>query len=271
MEYVMDFLENAIDSIDHGLEHYKKFIETEKVSDAKQAIMNLIHGADLLIYAAIVEYEGEEFVYENNSENTISIQDAFKKVVQIIKRKENDDFYELYDISPNITSEEQESYNLIKKMRRGAVHSKFIFNKTVFTHKIEFLIHYIYKFSSIVLCTDLLEHLPHHKEIIEECLSGKEWWEKVESQRLMEKYELLYFHYVKDGGINPLLRFCCSNCNEQMVSGTEELTTIGVCINCGYKHRNLDNCLRCDELYPDYELNGGFCEECRYYFDEYYD
>lgn len=239
----LNLFENAIDSLKHGLKHLANFHGDLSVSDAKQAIMNLIHAIDLLILEKLRRID-ENAIYSPHEEDifgvgyrpTIHVEMAYKKIKDYISEPQY---------------EEKEAYDVLKVLRNSAVHSEFSFGDER-KKNIVFLLHYIARFLENELGEKLEVVLsPDEFQFYLLLIEGLEYADVIHERMEAARHELIrskieWFERlsIKNGGGPVVADWDCHNCGEKGVSLYEKLAPIGECAFCSHRH-HVEFCERC--------------------------
>ncbi|SFJ82910.1 hypothetical protein SAMN05421852_12529 [Thermoflavimicrobium dichotomicum] len=263
-EFEMSLFENALDSIDHGLEHFDQYQLTNRLRDAKQCVINLISGIDLLILQAVEKNLGEDEIYkkkkngEPDYNRTIDPIDGLKKLNISKSRYGPDD-------------QEKSSYSDLKRLRNFAIHhSKQKYKMAFFEFDVSYLVLYMVRFTKEFLNSDIRIYLPEHtQELILELIKDKDWFQLVEREEILSNFRFMQYESITDGCQSPVSVEPCLNCHEYMISIDENLFKVGYCINCFTKYQ-MARCLRCDCLVPSYDMEFCLCDSCQVYFRDYY-
>ncbi|GAB1529610.1 MULTISPECIES: hypothetical protein [Brevibacillus] len=245
----LDLFENAIDSLIHGLSHLAEYNKGLSLSDAKQAVMNLVNTIDLLVLEKLHQIN-KDAIYKNEEEDifgigyraTIHVNDAYRQIRKHLNRP--------------IDDQEWDAYQILKILRNSANHYRFTFEEER-EQNIIFLLHYIARFIEDDLSKKLNMIIPDEQyeyfiEIIEGTEYGDILHERKEAARqefIRKKMYWLEYRSVQDGGGPVVAEWPCSECGQYGVALDAELELIGKCAFCGYDH------------------DVKFCERCNYAFD----
>lgn len=191
----LSLLDNAIDSLKHGLAHIIDYEEKRDISDIKQGIMNLVNAIDLFILEK-VRQKDEKLIYENEKHDKYGI--GYRQTIKAEKA------YRLIKGEVDqITEEEFKAYDILKILRNSATHSTFSYGKDR-EHNIIFLMHYIARFLENELEMDLQDLIEedvfkfYHKKIRD--LDYGEVLQERMYAAIESEISLLNFSSVKDGG-----------------------------------------------------------------------
>ncbi|HEY8435899.1 MAG TPA: hypothetical protein VIK63_02475 [Haloplasmataceae bacterium] len=247
----LNLFENAIDSLKHALEHLSNFHGELSISDAKQAIMNLVNAADLLVVEKLRRIDESAIFVDDDDDfddfgtgyrRTIGAGEAYKK----IKDK----------LNQPIEEDEFDAYRVLKLLRHSANHYEFSFGDER-KENIVFLLHYIARFLENDLDEKLEYHLTEEEfdtylSLIKDLDYGEVLFQRKKAA-VKEIIRCMEYRRFEDGGDEVVADWPCHECGERGVSLTEDLAPIGECVFCKHKH--------------DVE----FCENCGYAFDPYYE
>jgi|GEM_PF-4562363 len=258
---VLTIYENAVESLEHGLNHYEYYLENRTISDVKQAIMNLVNSIDLFILEKVKRID-ENKVYENSKQDKFGI--GYKKTISAEKA-----YGFIKSGIDEITDEELKAYSILKILRNAATHSDFSYGDEG-EKNIVFLLHYIARFieseldeSIKVLLND--ESFSFYYTQIQELDYGQILEERIHAA-IESEIKYLNYRAVKDGGNNVVADWACHECGKYGVSISEELKEIGKCVFCSHV-QEIGICKSCGILF-DIEWEGAnydgmiFCDGC---------
>jgi hypothetical protein len=261
----LSLLDNAIDSLKHGLMHIMAYEEKGKqISDIKQGIMNLVNAIDLFVLEK-VRQKDETLIYENKKydkygigyRQTIKAEKAYKIIRSDVEQ---------------ITDEEFKAYEILKILRNAATHSTFSYGEER-EYNIIFLLHFIARFVEYELeidLQDLIEDdmLKFYHNKIRNLDYGEVLQERIYAT-IESKISLLNFISIKDGGTPVVAEWSCYECGREGISLDEELAPYGHCAYCGREHR-IGICDVCEVRF-DLDWEGSQYEDglslCEYHSD----
>lgn len=260
----LSILDNAIDSLKHGLSHIMAYEGNEEISEIKQGIMNLVNAIDLLVLEK-VRKKDETLIYENNKFDKFGI--GYRQTIKAERA------YKIIrgDVA-QISDEEFKAYEILKILRNAATHSTFSYGEDR-DFNIIFLMHYIVRFLEKELEIDLQDLIEddvykfyHNK--IRDLGYGEVLQERIYAA-IDSEISLLNFISVKDGGTPVVAEWSCHECGREGVSLDEELAPYGHCAYCGHEHR-IGTCDVCGVQF-DLEWEGQEFEDglslCEYHSD----
>ncbi|MGG3235637.1 hypothetical protein ABEP17_19625 [Priestia flexa] len=260
----LSLLDNAIDSLKHGLAHIIDHEVSGDISDIKQGIMNLVNSIDLFILEK-VRQKDERLIYENEKHDKYGI--VYRQTIKAEKA------YRLIKGEVDqITEEEFKAYDILKILRNAATHSTFSYGEDR-EGNIIFLMHYIARFLENELEIDLqglieedMFKFYHNK--IRDLDYGEVLQERIFAA-IESEISILNFISVKDGGTPVVADWCCHECGREGISLDEDLAPYGNCAYCGYEHR-VGTCDVCGVLF-DVDWEGQEYEDglslCEYHSD----
>ncbi|RED83285.1 hypothetical protein [Cohnella phaseoli] len=254
-----NLFENAIDSIDHGLQHLSDYPDELSLSDAKQSIMNLINGLDLLILEKLRSLD-EEAIFENKSKsNTLKAEEAYKRIKN--------------ELNEEIEDWEFKAYAILKRLRNNAVHYEFSFGDDNIKN-ISLLIHLCLRFIETELDMEIEELISNDNyQRCRRVLKDLPFGEIIE-ERYVDAIEadIYAYSYSTKGMYSAVLDAPCGNCGREGISIAEDFYPYGKCVFCEEQY-NIQACERCGhEFDADWEgvqvhEDGDYlCDGCNDYY-----
>lgn len=268
----LNLFENAIDSLQHGLTHLADFNDGLSLSDAKQAVMNLVNSIDLLVLEKLRRIDADA-IYASENEDafgigyrpTIHVDQAYQKIRKHLNKP--------------IEGPEWDAYQILKILRNSANHFYFSFGEER-KENVTFLLHYIARFIEDDLNEKLDNYLTKedytfYLELIDGTEYGDVLYERKEAARMeyiRQSISWLEYRSIKDGGGPIVAEWPCNECGEDGVSLDERLAPVGECAFCGHHHETAF-CERCgcmiDLAWDGIDLSGFgnyWCDNC---YDNY--
>lgn len=257
----LTLFENAIDSIEHGLYHLSRYPEELIISDAKQSIMNLINGLDLLILEKLRSIDADAIFENKDNANTLKAEQAYRKIKD--------------HLSEEIEDWEFKAYSILKKLRNNAVHFEFSFGEDNIKN-ISLLIHLCIRFIETELDKEIEELLS--EENYHRCrrvLKDLPFGEIIEERYVASiEADIYTYAYSTKGMYSAVLDSPCGNCGREGISIAEDFYTFGKCVFCEEQY-NIQCCERCGHHFDaDWEgtevhEDGDYlCDGCMDYYND---
>ena len=246
----LDLLENAIDSMVHGLEHYVE--GNRSIANYKFAILHITQGVELILKEKLSR-EHWVLIYEKvekpHKSRTIGFETAVERLQSVC----------------NISLDKYiRGLRRLRNARHEIEHYKVSLSEQEATALIGSNIPFLMEFLEDELETTLKEHIAD-EEIWQELLLIKEVY-SLAKQKAEEEVTPLRWEE-RDGGYFWLKS--CPACGEEYLMRRDRSEQEAECLLC--KHvSELKSCWRCGELFPsdDWLAEGGLCEDCTAYMRE---
>jgi len=247
----LDLLENAIDSIVHGLEHY---VEGHRsITNYKFVILHITQGVELILKERLSR-EHWVLIYEKvekpDKSRTIGFETAVERLQSIC----------------NISLDKYiKGLRRLRNARHEIEHYTVSLSEQEATALIGSNIPFLMEFLEDELETTLKEHIA--EEIWQELLLIEEVYSRAK-KKADEEITLLGWDE-KDGGY--LWLKSCPLCGEEYFVRKDRHEQEARCLFCNHVAQ-LEECWKCGELFPAGDLfaEGSLCADCTAYIKEPY-
>jgi hypothetical protein len=249
----LDLLENAIDSIVHGLEHYAD--GKKNASNYKFAILHITQGVELILKERL-RREHWVLIYEKvenpDRSRTINFETAVARLQSICKLS-------LANYIDRLRG--------LRNARHEIEHYKVSLSEQEAATLIGSNIPFLMEFLEDELKTTLQEHIKD-EETWQELLTIESIFAKAITTA-SEEVKGLLGHREKDEEYPEII--ACPFCGLEYLVIKDRNDKEAGCLLC--KHvSELKECLRCYKLFPtdDWSVEGGLCADCTAYLKEPY-
>lgn len=234
-----NLIENALDSLEHAIEHLNGMPDASGAGTFKRVILDLSHVAELLfkerlrqIHPAFILSEVDK--YPSSTAHTVTAAGALKRLERIgeVEFKESD----------------QGALKTIREMRNEIEHYEFVINEKEAKLVIGNVLSFIFRFSCDELGLDWADRR----------LNDPKW---VKLNQYAEFYEAQKAHVLETLSDSGIPTTECPMCRNDTFDLESEM-----CVLCGHREPVLQ-CKACnaDYLYSNVELEeAGLCPKCEW-------